>query len=180
MIGTPLSAVTARISVADEALRRASAAQASVTKLLVLGLMRRMRKGRSSAPEAGMDCKRLGLDLGIWSADLDRALAGGQDCTAGQVHGRVLHMVAGELQQPPLADAINEAADAGPIEAAGAHAAGLERTIEHAAEEIVSRKAARRLAGEIGLGVPRPPVGRIAVLGLQHEGAGGIDQDGAE
>ena len=44
MIGTPRLAVTATISVPGAAWRRATAAQASVTKALVLGLISRMRK----------------------------------------------------------------------------------------------------------------------------------------
>jgi hypothetical protein len=84
---------------------------------------------------------------------------------------------AGDGLQPPLGQAIDHASDAGPIGRAGAHAAGLSRSVERAGRQELRIELFRGRCGKKSLGMAGHVVVRhIAVLGL----ACTTDQDRAE
>src|SRR5271165_4385731 len=88
--------------------------------------------GRQTTSLPGASVQRRGLILEQRADHLHVALAGGEYRAAGQVERRVLDMVAGQRAQAGLAQAVNDAADAGPIERAGAHRAWLGGAVERA------------------------------------------------
>src|SRR5690348_15318397 len=64
--------------------------------------------------------QRFGFVLQQWTDDLRRPLTAGKDLAARQIERRVLRMVAGDAAQAVLAEAVDDAADAGPVDRAGA------------------------------------------------------------
>src|SRR6266850_8163182 len=84
-------------------------------------------------PDAGVN--RRGLVLKQRAYHLGRALPAGEHVAAGQVEGRIFRMVAGEIQQTMFAQAVNEPADAGPVDRAGAHRTGFGGRIERSAAQ---------------------------------------------
>src|SRR5580692_3015561 len=71
--------------------------------------------------------KRGGFFFKQGADDLDVALAGGKHRTARQVQGRVLVVIARDCFQAALAQPEHDAANARPIDCAGAHGARLRR-----------------------------------------------------
>ena len=113
---------------------------------------------------------------------LDRPLSGLEYLAARQVEGGIFRMTAGQRPQPGFAQAIDQPADPGPVDRAGAHGAGLRGGIERGAgpEDVgaVARAGGRR---EQPLGVGGAVMRRhVAVLGFDQDAALAIDQDGAE
>src|ERR1700723_902006 len=83
----------------------------------------RLRSSCLFLPDVGM--KRCGLIFQHRTDDVSCALAARKHGAAGQVEGGIFGMVAGDAAQPCLAEAIDQAADAGPIDGARTHRAGL-------------------------------------------------------
>src|SRR5579871_1446313 len=76
---------------------------------------------------------------------LGRPLSALEHLPAWQVERRVFRMVAGDAAQPMLAQAIDQAADAGPVHGARAHRAGFGGRIERRRGEHVPGKGAAGL-----------------------------------
>jgi len=74
----------------------------------------------------------------------------------------------------------DDSADIGPIDGAGAHAAGFDRGIESRRRQQLGRELPRRLAGQVGFRVARPAIDSEVVLPLRQHIAVSIDQHGAE
>src|SRR6266851_3327541 len=79
-------------------------------------------------PDASV--QRFGLVLEQRSDDFNGTLAAAKHLAAGQVEGRVFRMIAGDAAQALLAEAVDHPANAGPVDRARAHRAGLGGGIE--------------------------------------------------
>src|SRR4051812_14759170 len=124
--------------------------------------------GRLLRPHALV--QRYGLVFEQRPRNLCRPLATGKNLATGQVERRVLRMIAGDAAQAVLAEAIDDTADAGPVDRAGAHRAGLGGGIERGLRQHLAAERAAGLRRSEALGMRRAVVIRhVAVLGLdQH------------
>ena len=129
------------------------------------------------APEAPVQRRDLLFDLGHRPEHLHRLLPARKDLAAGQVERRVLGVVAGQLQQPLLAHAVDEPADVCPVLRAGAHGAGFDGGDQRAVPQQVGRELPRGVARQHGFGM----VDAVDVALLeQHRLAVGRHQQRAE
>jgi hypothetical protein len=130
------------------------------------------REKRSAAPrlpEIRLQLSRLVLEQR--PDDFGRALAGGEHGVAGQVERRVLFVRAGLGFQRLLGLAVDDAADARPVDRAGAHRARLGRSVERAAREERNVVGARRARSEqpLGMGGAVAALARVSVALLHQE-----------
>src|SRR4051794_24602215 len=125
--------------------------------------------------------QRFGLVLEQRPRNLCRPLAAGKDFATGQVEGRVLRMIAGDAAQAVLAEAIDDTADAGPVDRARAHRTGLGGGIERGLRQHLAAERAAGLRRGEALGMRGAVVMRhVAILGLDQPFPFGIDDDAAE
>ena len=110
------------------------------------------------------------------------ALAGPEHDLAWQVEGRVLLVRPGLRFQPLLALAVDDPADPRPVDRAGAHRAGLGRSVEGAAGEEGKIIGAGGARGEqaLGVGGAVAALAGIAVALLHHEIPLGVREHRAE
>ncbi len=125
--------------------------------------------------------QRRGLLLQERADDLDRSLAGRKHHAARQVEGRVLRVAAGDSLEGLLGEAEHHAADARPIERAGAHRTRLGRRVDGASGEERRRMSARRLGRQQPFGMGgHVAIGHVAVLAFDQHVAVCINQDRTE
>src|SRR3954452_10791830 len=90
-------------------------------------------------------------------------------------------MIAGNAAQAVFAEAIDDSADAGPVDRAGAHRAGLGGGIERGPRQHLAAERAAGLRRGETLGMRGAVViGHVAVLGFDQDLAFGIDDDATE
>src|SRR4051794_33114538 len=90
-------------------------------------------------------------------------------------------MIAGNAAQAVFAEAIDDSADAGPVDRAGAHRAGLRGGIERGLRQHLAAERAAGLRRGETLGMRGAVViGHVAVLGFDQDLAFGIDDDATE
>ena len=87
--------------------------------------------GKLRHPKAVMH--NLGFLFNYWSHHFDGSLAAGKDFPAGEAHGFIGRVGAGELVQALLGKRIHPPADSTPLNGAGSHGARLGAGVERAA-----------------------------------------------
>ena len=113
--------------------------------------------------------------------DLDVALAGGKHRAARQVEGRILGVIARHGLEAALAQPEHDAADACPINCAGAHGARFGGGVQRAAGKNVAAKLLGRLRRQQPLRVRgHVAIRQEAVFRLDQHLARRAHQDGAE
>ena len=124
---------------------------------------------------------RRGLVLEQRAYHLGRALSAAEHFPAWQVERRIFRMVAGQIPQAVFAQAIDHAADAGPVDRAGAHRAGFGGRVERGIAQGVGIDRGAGLRRQQPLGMRRAVMGgHIAVLGLDQYLMARINENGAE
>jgi len=83
----------------------------------------------------------------------DRTLTRREHLTARQVKRGIIRVVAGEFEQAPFAQAVNQTSDTRPVLGARAHRARFHSTHEDAMRAHLSRKSLCGFAGDQGFGV---------------------------
>jgi hypothetical protein len=110
-----------------------------------------------------------------------RPLTASENFPARQIERRIFRVVAGEVAQPVFAQAVDQPSDAGPVDRARAHRAGLGGGIQRRTLEHFRSKRRAGLGCQQALGVRGAVTGgHIAVLGLDQHVAVPIDENGGE
>ena len=117
---------------------------------------------RSTSPEVLVDLGCFFFDQG--ADDLGWSLASGEDFAAGQVESGNFWAAAGDVDQAFSGEGVDDAADAGPVDSAGAHGTGLGAGVEGAfGEDFIAEELGGFGAGEA-----------LCVLGWLAFGADGV------
>jgi len=123
-----------------------------------------------------------GFFFEVGTGDCGGALASGEDFAAGEVEGRIFEVAAGEVEEAGFGEGEDDAADACPIDGAGAHGAGFGAGVEGAEGEFGRGEALACLGAGEEFGV----LGWVAgwrdgvVAGGDDDLAVFVDDEGAE